>query len=300
MKGLSPATGSLQGVGFALLAYGMWGTFPLFFALFDGVSALEILAHRVIWSCLFLALVITLLKRWGAIARLRQAPRQWLPAMACALLIGLNWGLYIYSVETHRVLQASLGYFMTPLVNVMLGVLVLKERITLVQGVAIALAVAAISLQLFQLGSLPWLSLSLAASFGTYGLLRKQLAFDGLSGLFLETLLLLPLALLLLPLQPSHFTPELIAAPPYTTALLVASGVLTALPLLAFAGAARRLTLSTLGFLMYLNPTLQFLIALWVFHEPIVPAQLTTFALIWIALLLYSCSSLFQPRRSTR
>ncbi|MEQ5857407.1 EamA family transporter RarD [Halomonas sp. EF61] len=296
MKGLS--TPSAQGVAFALLAYGTWGGFPLFFALFDGVGALEILAHRVIWSCLFLALVISLLKRWSVIANIRQAPRQLLPALACALLIGANWGLYIYSVESHRVLQASLGYFMTPLVNVALGVVVLKERVAPTQRLAIGLALGAIVLQLFQLGTLPWLSLCLAVSFGTYGLLRKQLALDGLSGLFIETLLLLPLALLLIQQLPvSHFDGALFFTAPYSAALLMASGVLTALPLLAFAGAARRLTLGTLGFLMYINPTLQFLIALWVFNEPLAVEQLTTFVLIWIALALYSWSSLRQQRR---
>lgn len=297
MKGLS--TPSAQGVAFALLAYGTWGGFPLFFALFNGVGALEILAHRVIWSCLFLALLISLLKRWSAIVSIKRTPRQLLPALACALLIGANWGLYIYSVETQRVLQASLGYFMTPLVNVALGVVVLKEVVAPTQRLAIGLAFAAILLQLFLLGTLPWLSLCLAVSFGTYGLLRKQLPLDGLSGLFIETLLLLPLALLLiLKLPVSHFDRDLFFNAPYHAALLVASGVLTALPLLAFAGAARRLTLGTLGFLMYINPTLQFLIALWVFNEPLAVEQLTTFVLIWIALVLYSWSSLRQQRRA--
>jgi len=193
-------------------------------------------------------------------------------------------------VETRQVLQASLGYFMTPLVNVALGMLVLRERMARLQGVAVGLAGLAIAIQLVMLGELPWISLVLAFSFGTYGLLRKQVPLDGLSGLFVETLLLLPLALIglgwLTQAELSHFLDE-----GRTTALLVASGVITALPLLAFAGAARRLRLATLGFLMYLNPTIQFVIALLVFDEPLATAQLVTFLLIWTGLALYSWSA---------
>ncbi|MEQ6888191.1 EamA family transporter RarD [Halomonas sp. CS7] len=292
--GFSRDTG--QGVAFGLAAYMMWGCFPLFFALFQGVPAFEVLIHRVIWSCAFLAGLITLLGRWSPVRQALAEPRRLGRVLGCALLIALNWGLYIYSVETHHVLQASLGYFMTPLVNVALGMLVLRERMARLQGVAVALAVAAIAIQLVMLGELPWISLTLAFSFGTYGLLRKQVRLDGLSGLFVETLLLLPLALMTLgwlaQAELSHFLDE-----GRTTLLLIASGVITALPLLAFAGAARRLRLATLGFLMYLNPTIQFLIALWVFHEPLPATQLTTFVLIWIGLALYSWSAWHAHRR---
>ncbi|QFU01578.1 EamA-like transporter family protein [Halomonas sp. THAF5a] len=284
------ARDSGQGVAFGLAAYAMWGCFPLFFALFEGVPAFEVLTHRVIWSCAFLAGLITLLGRWSPVHEALARPRGLGRVLGCALLIALNWGLYIYSVETRHVLQASLGYFMTPLVNVALGMLVLRERMARLQGVAVGLAVAAIAIQLVVLGELPWISLALAFSFGTYGLLRKQVRLDGLSGLFVETLLLLPLALMMLgglaQAGLSHFLIE-----GRTTLLLVASGVITALPLLAFAGAARRLRLATLGFLMYLNPTIQFAIALWVFHEPLTPTQLATFVLIWIGLALYSWSA---------
>ncbi|MCL7939186.1 EamA family transporter RarD [Halomonas sp. ATCH28] len=279
-----------KGVAFGLTAYMTWGCFPLFFALFQGVPAFEILLHRVIWSCLFLVGLVTLLGRWAPIRRAIAEPRRLGRVLGCALLIALNWGLYIYSVETHHVLQASLGYFMTPLVNVGLGMLVLRERMARLQGVAVGLAALAIALQLVILGELPWISLALAFSFGTYGLLRKQVPLDGLSGLFVETLLLLPLALMALgwltQAELSHFLDD-----GRTTGLLVASGVITALPLLAFAGAARRLRLATLGFLMYLNPTIQFIIALLVFHEPLAPVQLATFVLIWAGLALYSWSA---------
>ncbi|MFB9145670.1 EamA family transporter RarD [Halomonas alkalicola] len=279
-----------KGVAFGLSAYILWGCFPLFFALFQGVPAFEILIHRILWSCLFLVGLVTLLRRWAPIRKALGEPRRLGSVLGCALLIAINWGLYIYAVETRQVLQASLGYFMTPLVNVALGMLVLRETMHRLQAAAVGLAAVAILIQLLLLGELPWISLGLAFSFGTYGLLRKQVPLDGLSGLFVETLLLMPLALLtlawLVQVDLSHFLGET-----RTTLLLIASGVITALPLLAFAGAARRLRLATLGFLMYINPTIQFGIALLVFGEPLTAVQLATFALIWTALALYTWSA---------
>ncbi|WP_339664216.1 EamA family transporter RarD [uncultured Pseudomonas sp.] len=279
-----------QGIVYGVSAYMLWGCFPLFFALFDGVPAYEILVHRIVWSCVFLTLLITLMRRWAPVVNALAHPRRLGRVAGCAVLIALNWGVYIYSVETHHVLQASLGYFLTPLINVALGMLILRERMARLQGVAVALAVVGILVQLVLLGSIPWIAVILALSFGTYGLLRKQVLLDGLSGLFVETLLLLPLALLALAamaqMELSHFTQDV-----RTLMLLVASGVFTAVPLLAFAGAARRLRLATLGFLMYINPSMQFLIAVFVFKEAISSVQLASFALIWLALLLYSWSA---------
>lgn len=291
-------TENSQGIAYGVSAYLMWGCFPLFFALFQGVPAYEVLIHRIIWSCVFLALVITLMRRWTPVREALAHPGRLGRVLGCAVLIALNWGVYIYSVESHHVLQASLGYFLTPLINVALGMLILRERMARLQGVAVGLAAAGILLQLILLGTLPWISLTLALSFGTYGLLRKQILLDGLSGLFVETLLLLPLALLALVLlsrlQLSHFSQD-----PRTVFLLVASGVVTAIPLLAFAGAARRLRLATVGFLMYINPSMQFLIAIFVFEEMISPVQLASFALIWLALALYSWSA-WQTLKTAR
>lgn len=287
-----------KGVAYGLAAYTMWGSFPLFFALFDGVPAFEILTHRIIWSCAFLAGVITVLGRWSAVREALANRRGLWPVLGCAVLIAANWGIYIYAVESRQVLQASLGYFLTPLINVALGMLVLRERMARLQGVAVVLAGAGILIQLATLGSVPWITLMLALTFGTYGLLRKQVSLDGLSGLFVETLLLLPLGLLTFSWLAidgrSHFI-----ASGSTTALLLASGAVTALPLLAFAGAARRLKLSTVGFLMYINPTLQFFIALMIFREPLSQVQLASFVVIWCALALYSWSS-WQGRPNAR
>ncbi|MEX0606286.1 MAG: EamA family transporter RarD [Marinobacter sp.] len=286
----APTPEATKGVFYGVGAYTVWGCFPLFFALFEGVPAFEVLAHRIIWSSVFLAVVISILRRWPAVKMALAYPRKLWRVLGCAVLIATNWGVYIYAVETHHVLQASLGYFLTPLVNVALGMLVLRETMARLQGVAVVIAGAGILLQLFLLGTVPWISLVLAVSFGTYGLLRKQVMLDGLSGLFVETLLLLPLALLAvgwtISTGGSHFVVDTNAS-----LLLVASGVITALPLLAFAGAARRLRLATVGFLMYINPTLQFLIALFVFHEPMSQTQLFSFVMIWTALALYSWSA---------
>lgn len=295
----------LKGVGYGLSAYIMWGCFPLYFALFSGIPAWEVLLHRILWSCLFLVVLISLLRRWSPIRAALAKPRLLLPGLACSLLIAVNWGIYIFAVEQHEVLQASLGYFLTPLVNVALGMVFLKERLTRLQGVALLLAAGGIGLQLIGLTELPWITLSLALSFGTYGLLRKRVALDGLSGLFVETLMLAPIALLLIGslwhTGESHFLATDIGPLGIpASVLLMSSGVLTALPLLAFAGAARRLRLATVGFLMYINPTMQFVIALLIFKETLQPSMLITFILIWTGLALYSASTWKEHRASER
>ncbi|MCC4271462.1 EamA family transporter RarD [Marinobacter nauticus] len=287
---MKPLNDTTKGVVYGLGAYTLWGSFPLYFALFKGIPSWEVLIHRVIWSCLFLALVISILKRWPPVVAALRQPRRLGYVLGCAVFIALNWGIYIYAVETRHVLQASLGYFLTPLVNVAMGLLILGERISRLQAAAVGLAVVAILYQLFLLGELPWITLVLAFSFGTYGLMRKKVELDGLSGLFVETLLLLPLGLLTLAWLSSqglsHFSDST-----YSALLLASSGAVTAIPLLAFAGAARRLKLSTVGFLMYINPTIQFLIALYIFHEPLSTAKLVSFVMIWGALAIYSWSA---------
>ncbi len=279
-----------RGVVYGLTAYGIWGCFPLFFSLFDGVPTWEILVHRVIWCCAFLVFLITILGKWSTIRAAFAAPRKLVRVLACALLIGANWGIFIYAVETRQVFQASLGYFLTPLINVALGIVFLNERMAVMQRWSVALAGVAIAIQFALLGEVPWIAILLAVTFGIYGLLRKQVSLDGLSGLFVETLLLLPLGVIalmwLVGTGNSHFFDDR-----WNAFLLVASGVITAMPLLAFAGAARRLRLATVGFLMYINPTMQFLTALLIFKEPLTVVQLFSFVLIWCALAMYSISA---------
>lgn len=288
----SPNREATLGVFYGFTAYLLWGTFPLYFMLFDAYPTWEVFMHRIIWSCVFLALVISLLGRWPQVIMALINPKALGYVVACAILIAINWLVYIYSVSTRQVLQASLGYFLTPLVNVGLGMLILRERITVWQGVAIVMAALAVLYQLVLLGIFPWISLALAFSFGTYGLMRKKVALDGLSGLFVETLLLLPFGLLawgavsMLGLSNFHHNPS-------TVILFISVGIASAVPLLAFAGGARRLSLTTLGFLMYINPTMQFLIARFVFEEALSFELLVSFLVIWLALALYSCSAWF-------
>lgn len=288
----SPNREATLGVFYGFTAYLLWGTFPLYFMLFDAYPTWEVFMHRIIWSCVFLALLIILLGRWQPVIMALINPKALGYVVACAILIAINWLVYIYSVSTRQVLQASLGYFLTPLVNVGLGMLILRERITVWQGVAIVMAALAVLYQLVLLGIFPWISLALAFSFGTYGLMRKKVALDGLSGLFVETLLLLPFGLLawgavsMLGLSNFHHNPS-------TVILFISVGIASAVPLLAFAGGARRLSLTTLGFLMYINPTMQFLIARFVFEEALSFELLVSFLVIWLALALYSCSAWF-------
>lgn len=279
------------GVLLGLSAYILWGFFPLYFSLFQGIPAWEVLLHRIIWACLFLVILITLQRRWQTIRAIFRVRAYLGRAFACSLLIALNWGTYIYAIELHNTLQASLGYFLTPLVNVALGAWFLRERPTRLQWLAITIAAAAILMQTLWMGIIPWLALILALSFGFYGLIRKQLALDGLSGLFLETALLTPFALAVFLWQWQHGQTHF-AADPKITALFLSSGILTAIPLLLFAEASHRLRLSTLGFLMYISPSCQFALAIFYFGEPLHTPQILGFIAIWVALALYSLSAL--------
>lgn len=291
-----PSAETRKGVIYGVLAYSIWGCFPLYFALFKGIPAWEVLIHRVLWSCVFMVGLVSVLGRWEPIRNALSRPERLGRVLGCAALIALNWGVFIYAIETRQAFQASLGYFLTPLVNVALGMVVLRERMARLQGVAVALAGLAIVMQLVLLGEVPWVTLLLALSFGTYGLLRKQVTLDGLSGLFVETLLLFPLGALALAWLyfsgSSHFMDDA-----WQSLLLMTTGVVTAIPLMLFAGATRRLRLATVGFLMYINPTMQFVIALLVFREPLSVAQFTSFVLIWVGLGLYSWSA-WQSRET--
>lgn len=276
------------GLLYALVAFGLWGLFPLYLRELASVPPLEVVVHRSVWSLIFLLAVLTLLRRWGWLLQLRRQPRQWLVFVASALLLSINWLVYVYAIAIGHVLDASLGYFINPLVSVLLGVLVLRERLQPAQWLAVALAAAGVLWLTVDAGRLPWVALVLAVSFGLYGLLRKTAPLGALEGLTLETLVLAPLVLPLLvwfTLQPGGA----MARGDWTlNALLLIAGPLTALPLLLFAAAARRLPLATVGLLQYISPTVQFLLGITVFHEPLQPARLLGFALIWAALVVYS------------
>lgn len=281
---------SLAGVGYGLLAYGIWGFFPLYFHQLSAISPLDILTNRALWACIFVGLLLTVLGRWAGVRHLFTRPRQVAMLALAALLVGSNWLVFLWAVGNHRVMESSLGYFLTPLVNVLLGLLFLKERLNRMEWLAIGLAAAGLGNEIVMLGGLPWVSLFLAASFGTYGLVRKQVPVDALSGLFLETLLMLPVCLAYALWQAQLGHAVFVFSPLSTAAWLFGAGMLTALPLIAFAAATQRLDLATVGMLMYINPTMQFLTAVFLLGEALQTEKLITFGLIWAGLLVFSRS----------
>ena len=285
------------GLPAAALAYIIWKLFPLYFRHLSHIGALELVLHRSVWSLVFVALLLLAQRRWRALAEVLRQPRKVAVFLLAALLLSSNWLIYVWAVNSGRVLESSLGYFINPLFNVLLGVLVLGERPRRLQWLAIGIAAAGVVWLGWLAGAPPWVALALATSFGLYGLLKKLAPLGALDGLALETLLLAPLAVPALAWLTAHGG-SLDGASASTWAWLLAAGPLTAVPLLLFAYGAQRIPLGTLGLLQYLGPSLQFLLGVWVFHEPLAPARLAGFALIWLALLLYSGESLWQLRRA--
>ncbi|KZE32455.1 EamA family transporter RarD [Crenobacter luteus] len=279
---------AVRGVGFAFGAYLCWGLFPLYWKPLAAVSALEILAHRIVWSALLLAVLLVALGTQRVVLRAFRQPRVLALFAASSLCLSINWLAYIWAVNHERVVEASLGYYINPLMNVALGALFLHERLSRVQKAAIALAAAGVAWLSFGVGQVPWIALLLAVTFALYGLLRKTAKLASLEGLALETFLLAPWALAGLAALAGRGEAAILDSPPATVALLVGAGLVTTVPLLFFAGAARRLKLATLGVIQYLSPTIQFLLGVWLYHEPLGAARLAGFALIWGALLLYS------------
>ena len=267
--------------------------FPLFFKQVTDLPELEVLAHRVIWACVFTGVVLTLMRSWKTTVTHLKNLRVWAALTFSALLIAVNWGVFIYAVGEGQVLASSLGYFLTPLVNVLLGTLVLGEKQDKFRKFALVLATVGVLWQIIALGELPWISLVLASTFGVYGLVRKQAPVDTLSGLLIETLVLCPIAFAywywLLDTGQDHFMEST-----FDAGRLVAMGILTSVPLLAFAAAAQRLSLTVVGFLTYMAPTCHFLLAVFLYNEPFGTHQLISFALIWAALVVFSGGALFN------
>lgn len=285
-----------QGVIYGVAAYTLWGVFPLYFDILNdaGVTPVQILAHRIWWSCLLLAVVVTAQRRWEDVAAAITHRRTLLMLIASTLLIALNWLTFLYAVGNNQKLQASLGYFLTPLMNVLLGVTVLGERLRAAQFISVLLAGIGVVLMTVSAGELPWIALVLAVTFAFYGLCRKTVAVDSMLGLAIETLLLAPMALLAIV---SWYGSGSVPIPDATTCgLLVFSGLATATPLLLFASAARRLRMVTLGFLQYVGPTLQFMLAVYWFAEPFAGMKVVSFGIIWAAISVYCVDSLIAFR----
>jgi chloramphenicol-sensitive protein RarD len=297
---MSRSRGASRGLAAATAAFAIWGLFPLYLHPLSDVPPLQVIAHRISWSCLFLLAWLALRRQLGRLSAPLATPRVLGGLALTAVLISTNWLVYVWSVGHGHIVDASLGYFINPLVNVLLGVLVLRERLNRVQWCAVALATLAVGYLALLAGRPPWISLTLAVSFSLYGLVRKVLSVDALPGLTIETLLLAPLAAGYLIWCQAEGSGALSRAAPGIDALLLGSGIATAVPLCLFAYGARELRYATLGVLQYIAPSLQLACGVLVYAEAFAPARATGFALLWLGLLLYAADGVWRARRSER
>lgn len=299
---MAPVTMPAQaraGILFGLGAYLWWGAIPIYFKALSNLNPTAVVAHRILWSLGLLAILLTLWKRWPGFGAALTMRKNLAMLVATALLISCNWLAYVWAVVNDHVLAASLGYYLNPLVNVLFGVLLLKERLSRLQWAAVAIAGAGVAVLAAGAASTLWISLTLAVSFSLYGLLRKITPVDAVEGLSVETLLLAPLALAWLVWLERQGDPSL-GTNANTDILLALSGVITATPLLMFNAAAKRLSYSALGFLQYVSPSIQLLLAVLLFREPVTPAHMVCFALIWSALLLFAVEGVRNGRAAAR
>ncbi|NKX53486.1 EamA family transporter RarD [Arthrobacter mobilis] len=294
--------GAGAGMAYGLAAYGLWGVLPLYFAVLAPAGPLEIVANRVVWSLAFCLLLITAIRGWASFRAALASPRVLGTLSLAAVLIAANWLVYTLAVLNAETIQASLGYFINPLVSVLLGVLLLKERLRAVQWVALGIALLAVLVLSVAYGGVPWLALALALSFGFYGLVKKNVGtkVDAVTSLSVETLVLVPASLAVMAVLASAGSATLLGHGPGHFWLMAAGGLITALPLLFFGAAARRLPLSTVGMLQYLAPLTQFILALAVFHEPMPAERWAGFALVWLSLIILTADMIRSYRVGRR
>ncbi|MDR1977069.1 MAG: EamA family transporter RarD [Campylobacteraceae bacterium] len=293
-----PTSFSQQQTGIicAIAAFFLWGIFPLYFKLVSHIPPLEMLCHRIVWSAFFLAILLYFSKGLEEIKAVFRSFRTVVLLFITGALIALNWLIYIYAVTNDMIAEASLGYFINPLVNIILGIIFLKEKTSFLEKIAIATAFFAISFEIVNLGSIPLIALSLAFTFGIYGLIRKVMRVSSFTGLFVETSLIAPLALgYLIFLGFSH---TLVFTFDASAWLIALSGPVTFIPLLLFAGAVSRIRLGTIGFIQYLSPTITFALAIFVYDEPLSLSRVTTFALIWLSLVFVTADALMRRKKA--
>ncbi|MCB9994312.1 MAG: EamA family transporter RarD [Hyphomicrobiaceae bacterium] len=288
-----------RGVTAALGAYLMWGLFPLLFRALEGVPSTVIVANRIIWSLIFVYAILYFQRRLGEVAAALRNPRTMLIIFSATAFLTVNWLVYVWAVEAGQVLATSFGYYINPLVNVVLGMVFLGERQNRQQWVAIGIAVIAVALQAQAVGGLPWISLTLAGTFGMYGFIRKTVNVRSSPGLAVETLVLFPFAIGFA-IYSANTSGGSYYADPWYLFWLIATGPATAGALMFFAYAARQLRLTTIGMIQYIGPSIQFLIAVFLFHEEITPTRLISFALIWLSLVVYTHDSLRQHQKRRR
>ena len=289
-----------QGVLLAIGAYTMWGIAPIYFKSLTDVSALEILSHRIVWSFILLAVLLNFGRRWRSVREVMASKIKMTYLFFTSIVIAANWLIFIWAVNANHMLDASLGYYINPILNVLLGMIFLGERLRKMQWFAVVLACCGVIVQLIAFGSVPIVAMVLAFSFGCYGLLRKKVNLDAQTGLFIETLLLLPVAAIYLIWIADSPTSNMTINDTTLNVLLIAAGVVTTLPLLCFTGAATRLKLSTLGFFQYIGPSLMFLLAVLVYGEAFSADKAITFAFIWSALVLFSLDGIKNSRQSKK
>ncbi|WP_202077662.1 EamA family transporter RarD [Caldalkalibacillus salinus] len=282
----------LIGTWYGILAYILWGILPIYWKLLEHVPAGEVLSHRIVWSLVFMIVVLILMKKWGTFVKdLKEIFKQKklvLGTLLASILISINWFTYIYAVNTDRIIETSLGYYINPLISVLLGVLVLKEKLSFWQMISCILALIGVLYLTIQFGSFPWMAFCLAISFGLYGLVKKMVNLGAMTGLTIETFMVTPVALGYIVFLAGGETQHFVLSDTQTVWLLAAGGAATAIPLLCFASGARRVPLSLLGFLQYIAPTLHLTIGVFMYHEPFTQVHLVSFILIWTALFIFS------------
>ena len=288
---------ALTGTWFAVAAYLSWGFLPLYWKLLSSVPAQQILAHRIVWSWVILSILLSFRNRWPEFRQVFAVRRNRYTFFATAFIIASNWFIYIWAVNSGHVVDTSLGYFINPLVSVLLGVVILREKLSFLQTVSVFLAAAGVLYMTFHYGKFPWISLSLAFTFGFYGLIRKTARVESLAGLAAEMTILSPVMLAFLTVMFFKGQNAAGASPVHIHFLLLGAGVVTAVPLLWFNLGVRRIPLTAIGFLQYISPTIQLLLGVFAFHEPFTPDHAVTFGLIWTALLIYTVSRFSRNKR---
>jgi chloramphenicol-sensitive protein RarD len=286
------------GTWYAIATFLLWGFLPIYWKALKEVPASEILLHRIIWSFVFLALFNTVRKRWPLVRKTYSTSTNWFSSFVCALLLGINWFTFIWAVNANHLVEISMGYYINPLLSVMLGMIVLRERLTLWQWVAFVLALLGVAYMTFQYGRVPWIALILAGTFGVYGLIRKTARVGALSGFTGEMAMASPVAIVFLSLLIGQGGSVVGKASISIHLLLIGTGLVTAVPLVWFTRGARRIPLSSVGFIQYLAPTCHLLLGVFLYKEPFTRVHAVSFVLIWIALLIFSISQIRLMRRS--
>ncbi len=289
-----------KGLWLAIGAYGLWGVFPLYWKQLHAIPSPEVVAHRVVWSLVFLVGVVLVSRRAGDVRQAFRRKKVVLVYSIAAILLAINWLIFIWGINAGYVVEASLGYFINPLVSVLLGVIFFRERLRLGQWTAIVIAAVGVGYLTVRYGQLPWIALVLAFSFGSYGLIKKLASLDALTGQTMEMTILTVPAIVFLVYREATVGGGFVHAGVLPTVLLVLGGAVTAIPLLMFTGAARRIPLSVVGLLQYIAPTMQFSIGVWVYGEDFSPARVTGFSIIWFALAVYTAEGLYRRRRNRR